>query len=314
MTGWVAIVLLLAVAGVAFWGYAPDTDPAAMKRKYANAASRFIRINDGTVVHVRDEGPRDAVPIVLIHGANSALQTWDGWATELAPKYRVIRIDLQGHGLTGASQSRDYSSAGFVNTIDKVTRALRAETFILAGNSMGGGVAWAFAVAHPERVTRLILIDASGAPSREPIKTAFVFQLAQSPLVRPLLPHILPRSLARSGIEAGVADPTKVTEAKVDLYWELLRYPGNRQATTDRQLAGQPLPATPAQMASITVPTLILWGAKDTSIPLSSGQWFNDHISGATMISYPDLGHLPMEEDAKRTVNDVTGWLNKLPL
>lgn len=308
---WIAIVLAVAVIGITAWGYAPDTDAAAMKAKYANTSSRFIPLKDGTIVHVRDEGPRGAPAIVLIHGSNSALQTWDGWVRPLIQTYRVIRLDLQGHGLTGASKRRDYSQAGFVETVDTVTHALGAETFILGGNSMGGGVSWAYALAHPERVTGLILVDASGAPLRKQNKPAFVFQLAQSPLIRPLMLYILPRSLVKSGMKSSVANPDKVKDANVDLYWELLRYPGNRQATIDRQAAGYSAPATPEQMATITVPTLIMWGAKDASIPLSSGQWFKTHIKGAELVSYPDLGHLPMEEDATRTVTDLTSWLSK---
>lgn len=87
----------------------------------------------------------------------------------------------------------------------------------------------------------------------------------------------------------------------------MLRYPGNRQATIDRFATDQP-PATPAAMARLTMPVLILWGAEDRLIPLASGKWFAAHIPGSRLIVYPHIGHLPMEEAADASAADVAAF------
>ena len=140
---WLGRVLLLVVAlllGVYLFLRTPDSDPAAMRAKYGGAPSQFVDLAGGLKVHLRDEGPRDAPVIVLLHGSNDDLHTWDPWAAQLSKSYRVIRFDQIGHGLTGPEPHGDYSPKAFVDTIDQVTTRLGVTRFALAGNSMGGAM------------------------------------------------------------------------------------------------------------------------------------------------------------------------------
>lgn len=303
-----AFVILLA-AGLAV-GYTPDTDPAAMKAKYGGPASQFLTLKPGLTVHVRDQGLRNGPVLVLIHGSNASLHTWDAWVERLGGQYRIVSLDLPGHGLTGAHPERDYSAAAFVDTVDQVVNRLGVTRFALAGNSMGGWVSWNYAVRHPEKLTALILIDASGAPEGQGAAIPIGFRLAQSPLMRPLLKIITPRFIVARSLKQSVSNQAIVTEAATDRYWELLRYPGNREATGIRQAAyGRRAPATPAQMATLTMPTLILWGQEDKLIPVTSARWFARSIAGSRLIIYPGIGHLPMEETAERSAADASAFL-----
>ena len=164
---WLRRVLFIVLA-VLVGGYlllrTPDTDPAAMKAKYGGAPSQFLAMGNGLNVHVRDEGPRDAPVIVLLHGSNADLHTWDPWAAQLSKTYRIIRFDQPGHGLTGPAPDGVYSPARIVDVIEQVTTQLGVTRFALAGNSMGGGNALSYALAHPEKLTALVLIDSAGAP------------------------------------------------------------------------------------------------------------------------------------------------------
>ncbi len=305
---WVLIILVVLVVGGTIAGWTPDTDAAAMRAKYGGATSQFIEVN-GMNVHVRDEGPRGAPVIVLLHGSNSSLHTWDPWAAALSKTHRVIRFDQAGHGLTGPHPKRDYSMAAFIGAVDALTVKLGVSRFTLGGNSMGGGIALGYAVAHPEKLSGLILVDASGAPDAKPKSLPIGFRIAQTPGLRNIALYITPRSFLEKSLRQSISVQSIITPAMIDRYWELLRYPGNRQATIVR-FSTKRVPIDPTVIRSITVPTLIIWGEDDKLIPFSAGQWFAANIKGSTLISYKAVGHAPMEEDARRTITDVTSWLS----
>jgi pimeloyl-ACP methyl ester carboxylesterase len=310
IVGWVALVIGIAFGALLLVGRTPDTDPAAMRAKYGAPPSQFVDIGNGLTMHVRNTGPRDAPAIVLLHGSNSSLQTWDEWAARLDRRWRVIRFDLPGHGLTGPHPKRDYSAAGFDDAVDRVTRKLGVERFALAGNSMGGWVAWTYAAAHPERVSQLILVDAAGAPETAKHSLPIGFRIVQTPILRDITKIVTPRSVIEQSLHQSVSNQAIVTPAAIDRYWELLRYPGNRQATLDRFATRQP-PATPTDMARLTMPVLILWGAEDKLIPLASGRWFAAHIPASQLIVYPHIGHVPMEEAPDASAADVDSFLKQ---
>ncbi|MEO0056810.1 MAG: hypothetical protein RIT17_246, partial [Pseudomonadota bacterium] len=104
------LLALLGVLVIAFLIFrTPDTDAAAMRAKYGGPPSQFVDIGDGVTVHLRDEGPKTAPAIILLHGSNADLHTWEPWVTALKTQYRVIRFDQVGHGLTGPDPAEDYS-------------------------------------------------------------------------------------------------------------------------------------------------------------------------------------------------------------
>ncbi len=302
-------LVIVAIFGIGIWGYAPDGDPAKLRAKYTNAASQFVDVGGGLSVHVRDEGKRDGPVLVLLHGSNASLHTWEPWVARLGSTYRIISVDQIGHGLTGPNPTRQYTASAFVGVLDAVMTRLNIPKFALAGNSMGGWIAWNYALAHPEKLTALILIDASGAPDARPKAIPIGFRLAQSPLIRPLLTSFTPRSIIERSLEQTIVDPALVTDAMVDRYWDMLRYPGNRQATGDRGGVRNRVVATPETMAKIAIPTLILWGDRDTLIPLSAGRWFDTHIPSSQLIVYTNIGHIPMEETPDTSASDTATFL-----
>jgi pimeloyl-ACP methyl ester carboxylesterase len=308
---WLGLAVLILLIGGFAIGYTPDTDANAMRTKYGGGASQFVDLGGGLKVHVRDEGPRDAPVIVLLHGSNSSLQTWDPWTAKLAATYRVIRFDQSGHGLTGPHPKRDYSMAAFVGTVDALTRKLGFQKFTLAGNSMGGGIALNYAIAHPDRLTGLVLVDAGGAPDAKPRALPIGFRIAQTPVLRDITLYVTPRSFIEKSMHQSVSVQSIVTDQMVDRYWELLRYPGNRQATLDR-FTTKRVPTDPAAIRAIKVPTLVIWGEEDSLIPFSAGQWFAANIPGSKLVSYKAVGHIPMEEAPDRSVTDLMNWLSPL--
>ncbi len=315
---WRGLLALVAVLAIAFLIFrTPDTDAAEMRAKYGGPPSQFVDIGGGVTVHLRDEGPKDAPAIVLLHGSNADLLTWEPWAAALKTRYRVIRFDQVGHGLTGPDPKHDYSRDNYVADVLAVADTLGLERFIIGGNSMGGKHALAFAVAHPDRVAGLVLVDASGGPMLETNEDKdrkdsgggnIGFTIAQTPGINLLVEQITPRSLIAQSLEQTVSVKSVASEAAIDRYWELLRYPGNRRATLKR--FGYPYePLTEAEVAAITAPTLILWGEEDRLIPLAAGQWLAKTMPNADLKAYPKIGHLPQEEAAGQTLADLEPWL-----
>lgn len=298
----------------------PDTDAADMRAKYGGAPSQLIEITSGVTVHLRDEGPRDGEPIVLLHGSNADLYTWRPWVEDLKTTHRVISFDQVGHGLTGPDPAHDYSRANFTADIAEVLDALGVERAIIAGNSMGGIHALSFAVSYPERVSGLILVDGSGAPLPKEDKPEddedsgnIGFAIAQTPGINLLVEQITPRSLIRQSLEESVSVQSVVTQEAVDRYWELLRYPGNRRATLKR--FSQPYdPLTQAEIADVAAPTLILWGDEDRLIPLQAGEWLDKVMPNSQLEVYEGIGHLPHEEAPEATLKAVRAWLAQLEL
>ena len=311
--------VVLAVLVVAFLIFrTPDTDATEMRAKYGAPPSQFIEIGDGVTVHLRDEGPRDAPAIILLHGSNADLHTWEPWVKGLSDSYRIVRFDQIGHGLTGPDPSHDYSLASFTADIDEVADALGIESFIIGGNSMGGKHALAYASRYPERVQGLILVDAGGTPIRA-VQTDkedddggnIGFTIARTPGINKIAEQITPRALIAQSLDQSVSIKSVVTEDAIDRYWELLRYPGNRAATMARFSTPYEV-LTEDELAGIASPALILWGDEDRLIPVAAGEWMDQNLPNSQMIVYSGIGHLPQEEAPEETIADVRKWLETI--
>ena len=302
--GWLALILVVAIGGALIYFHTPDTDPAAMRAKYGAPPSQFVALPGGQTVHLRDTGPRDAPVLMLIHGSNASLQTWEPWAERLGQRYRIVRFDLPGHGLTGPSPAHQYSSAAFADIVEQVRAKLGIDKMVLAGNSMGGGVAWHYALMYPEHLTGLILVDAAGQPDPGDRNPPLAFRIARMPVLRNLAAMITPRSLLEDTLKQAFYDQRLVTPAMIDRYWEFLRYPGNREATIER-FSLPPEPASTARLHVIKTPTLILWGDNDNLVPVRSAHFFAGNVPGSELIIYPKTGHAPMEERADQSAADV---------
>ena len=309
---WTLLLVATLIVALFAWGYAGDIPVSELRAKYANAESEFVDLGDGMTVHLRDEGPKDAPAIILLHGSNASLHTWQQWADSLGKDYRIIRYDQPGHGLTGPHPKDDYSAGAFVDVVDRIAKNRGLGKFYLGGNSMGGWVTHEYAKAHPEKLLGIILVDAGGAPDAKPKSLPIGFRIARLPALNKLAQVITPRSVIETSLKQTVSNQAIVTKAEIDEYWELLRYPGNRAATGKRFAQyGNRLTATPISAATRGVPALILWGDEDSLIPVESAKWFQTQYTDQVTHIYKGIGHLPMEEAAVATASDVSKWLKR---
>jgi pimeloyl-ACP methyl ester carboxylesterase len=311
---WPLVVLFAGaiLAGVALWAYAPTLPAETLIARYANERSKFIDVG-GVQAHVRDyardQDDTDPIPVVLIHGSLGSLHMWEGWARELAPRLRLITVDLPGHGLTGAWPRDEYTIEAYTDFIEVLVDALHLDRFVLIGHSMGGAVAWSFAATRPDRVSHLVLVDAAGYPRQG--EAPLPVRLARMPVVGDVGIYFKPERLVRRSLEEVYADPAMVTPDRIRRYSELQRFPGNREATLQRARTQEPLDPTP--LKRLDVPTLILWGAKDRWVPVADAFRFQNDIKGAKLEIFQNLGHNPMEEDPKATAAAVAAFLASTP-
>jgi len=299
----------------------PDIPVEALIPTYADSTSRFIHI-DGMDVHVRDEGSGPV--ILLIHGTFSSLHTWDDWTTELMRSHRVIRLDLPGFGLTGPNPRGDYSIRATLHLLDSLRTASGVERWTIGGNSLGGRIALDYARHYPERTEALILVDAAAGVPRDTARTTaaagtserpWILRALGNPVFRNMMSVLTPRFLFKSALSGAYGDPSRMREADITRYYELMRRDGNRSAFISRASGPRfereslhPLPE-PIALAGLPMPVLIQWGAMDSWIPLRVGERLHAAIPGSELIVYPDAGHAPMEEIPSESVADARTFL-----
>ena len=297
------IILLTFAIGNSIYA---DISVEDLKKEYTNEQSQFIEIDEMNV-HFRDEG--EGFPIVLIHGTAASLHTWDDWTDELKKTNRVIRMDLPAFGITGPNKNADYSLQAYTDFLNSFIDKLKLEKFHLAGNSLGGNIAWNYAADYPQKVEKLILVDASGLPTNK--QPPSIFKMAKNPLLKNLFLYVTPKMLIKKNIEEVYADDSKITEELVNRYHKMALRVGNRKAFIDRAKTDFGLDSVVNinKLKTIMTPTLLIWGAQDLWIPLDNGIRMNRILVNSTLKVLENSGHVPMEENPKESLKLMKDFL-----
>ncbi len=312
-------LLAIVVAAACLSACAGDIPYADLEARHGGEASQYMDLPGDLRVHYRDQGDPDAeITLVMVHGFAASLHAWEPWVERLEGDYRLVSLDLPGHGLTRAPAGYQSSPEGQVAVVDALASRLGLPSFVLAGNSMGGGVAWRYALAHPQKVRGLVLVNAAGWPEAAEGEGGddsrpLVFKLLENPVGRSVLRNLDPRPLAGRGLRQAYGDEALVTPELVDRYVELARAPGHRAILADPRRRSGADPVTAETFAAISVPTLVMVGALDQVIPSERGAGFAQAIPGARLITYADGGHVPMEQLPDRTAQDLRVFLEALP-
>jgi len=281
-----------------------DLPASALEQKYLSEESRFLEF-DGWRVHYRDEGPREAPVLVLIHGTGASLHTYDEMVPSLTDRFRVIRYDLPGFGLTGSGPNCDFSPAFDASFLHRVLKELEvAGKVSLVGNSLGGRIAWEYALSQPERVQCLVLIDALGYPLS---KWPLAIQGARLPLVGELQRYMTPRGLVSRSLREVYGRPERVKDEVIERCFELLLREDNRASFVRRARVDGTQESE--RIASVSQPTLVLWGRLDRWIPVAHADLFAADIKQAECKIYPHLGHVPQEEEPATVAADILDFL-----
>jgi pimeloyl-ACP methyl ester carboxylesterase len=298
--GFGAAIVALALYGL----WTPDLERAELEKRYVASKPQIIEV-DGLQVHYKATGPEGAPALLLLHGFGSSLQAWDDWSVKLEQKYRVIRLDLPGFGLTGASPTNDYSEEKDLATLTHFADKLGLEKFSVMGHSMGGKMAWSLAASQPERVRALVLMAPDGFPEIKDIGT----KPYEVPAVMGLIKYVFPKYLVRKSIEPAFSDADALNDALVNRYFDMLRAPGVRGAILNRSnqtIYTDPVP----RLKAIKAPTLLIWGEQDQMIPSTNAQSYANVLSNSTTVIVPKLGHLLQEEQPEKGLTAVMQFLD----
>ena len=296
----VVCIAILALGGFIGrdWLGITDIPVEELKARYGQGA-RYVDVM-GAHVRVKESGQGE--PLLVLHGFASSADTWDGWRAQLDRQYRVIAVDVPPFAITGPLPGTIMNVEVLQSFMDQLVGVLGLTRFSLAGNSLGGYISWNYARRHPERVTKLVLVDSAGYPNEPP----FAVTMLRAPVMSTVARHLSPRPFVAASVRDVYGHPELVTETLIRRYQDMMRREGSRPAVTALMAS---LQFDPAGVRDVRVPTLILWGAKDRWIPPAHARLFQRDISGSQLVMYDELGHVPMEEDPVRTAADVARFL-----
>ena len=297
------LMILIALALIAPFIIPLPAQPELTAEAVAPGTGHFVTV-DGVKTYVKDIGPRDGPPVVLIHGFGGSTFSWRETLPALASAgYRAIALDLKGFGLSDKRYDEDYSHASQAEFVAGVLDDLGVARASVAGHSMGASVLGHFATLYPERVEKLVLVDGSMsfdeagsgfdplslliefAPARQWARIIMRWQLNEEQVINRLLTAYYDPEYATPEIQAGYLVPQRIKD------WELALLGIVRDSS--KNALTSPLNETG------DAPILIIWGEEDTWVPLSRGRSLLASLPGAELAVIPESGHLPMEEQAE---------------
>ncbi len=276
-----------------------------LRQKYADPASKYMNI-DGLEVHYKDEGTGPV--LLMVHGSESSLRTYDRIAAKLKDKYRIIRFDIPGYGLSGRISDRAAASVQPTDIPAKLLAALGATEVNCAGVSSGGTMCMYLAARHPQLVKRLIL---SNMPS-DPVKTDH--------MVQPESFIAAQKRASETGYRDQVfwnefltyfaGDPARISEQTRREYYDFNRRTPEKHPIAMIARIGDGKEAR-VLMQAVKVPTLIIWGGKDHLLPVFAADNLAGYLPNAQIskLIMPDVGHYPPLESPERFAELIRVYL-----
>lgn len=247
-------------------------------------------------IHVRQDGPRDAATLLLIHGSAASTRSWDRMVPLLTGSHHVVRIDLLGHGRSAKPDDGDYRTTSQAGRAGAVLDRLGVEAATIVGHSSGGYVATALAEQRPDLVTALALID-SGPSLASFIASDFDLDPSRWPPDDEQL-----RALAASGF--GPDDypipPELLDEVRAMTFHSMTA----TMRASFEYLGQRPLPE---RLAGLGKPLLVVHGELERRYETAS---FADYraVAGARVVMLPGVGHTPILEDPPLTAATLSAF------
>ncbi len=302
------LLILAIVAALAFWildSGRLDLPLAELEKRYATPDSRFADI-DGVRVHYMDQG--DGPAVLLLHASFMNLRTWDSMARSLQDSFRVIRPDLLIAGLTGPEPNDNYSFDRNLELVDGLMNQLGIERFAVVATSSGGIVGFNYAARQPDRVSRLVLINSAGMPrtrATDPNRAR-----RQGGIGRWIANRYQTPEKVRSLLALNFVPPNQPPDWLVAMNYDMWRRAGRRREGALQMQAfrtGNPQ----AVLATITAPTLILWGLDNATVMHLEADVFQHWLVNAPTLlqKYPGVGHYLYLETPEVVEADIKRFL-----
>ena len=286
----------------------PAVSQSTLEARYKRPASRFARV-ENVSMHFLDEGPSDGPVVVMSSAQWACFSQWDSWMPALADHYRVIRIDLPGHGLTGEIPSGAYSVEMYERLLLGTLDAIGIDRFALIGTSFSGTIAFRYAAKPENRLTGLVLANASGLP-RLPGKGPN--EASPQWLHRVLMPYVRTRGFMRWKLGSLILNHDVITPALVREFTDMNNR-RNRLKEAQARAATYKVGDPQSLLAQITVPTLVLGSTGSTYLAASDADRYEAWLTAAPVrkVVYPNVGHLIAFDAGSAAAADVRTFLDE---
>lgn len=296
-----SLAILVGLAGASIYFIYPGVMIQGLHAAAANAAGltkRSIEVN-GYPASYYEGGKNNSRTLVLLHGLGDDKNSFTTAVQQLSTDYRVLLPDLQAHGENPALLGRNHSIEGQVIFLNDLLTRINANRFVIGGNSMGGHIAAAYAIEHPNKVDGLMLMNASGIQlADESVYSAFpesvdvgffedlFAQLFVSPpsYPRPVIQHM-----------------ANQLNAKINVMNDLVT-----------QVEQGPQFRLNEDLDSVTAPSLILWGQHDPIVPISYAQAFESALNNSEMVIFSNAGHSPQFEIPQQIGTQLHQFLQRV--
>lgn len=269
-------------------------------------AGRVIDLPGGDL-QVREDGPTDGSPVVLLHGFACSLGWWDDMVPELARDHRVIRFDLLGHG--GSEKPKQgYGMESQARLVAAALDRLRVRRTAVVGHSMGGSVATALAEQRPALVESLVILDSPSADGDAQLP--FTARLGFVPVLGQAIDRLVPDAMVKNGLESAFAEGFDVPDRFVDDFRDMTytsyddSHRGSDDYSEERGLA--------ERLADESVPLLVVFGSEDDLVEPESAQGYRK-VPGARIVVLDGVGHSPHVERPRATARLVNDFLARRP-
>jgi pimeloyl-ACP methyl ester carboxylesterase len=288
-----------------------------------------IALPTGVSLAVETGGPQDGEAILLLHGFPESHRTWRGVAPDLARDFRVIAPDQRGFGASDKPEGVEaYRTDRILEDLIALADTLGLRRFTLVGHDWGGAVAWLAALKHPDRLSRLVIVNA-------PHPLVFQKSLFDDPAQRAASQYInafrnpmMEKGIEAMGLEtffsktfASHADVSLLSEEERQAYLDDWGAPGAMTAMLNWYRASEivvptvgeeaPAPAwTKAPFPRIGVPTLVLWAMRDTALLPVQLHGLNDLVEDLRLVTIPDAGHFVPWEQSQTVATAIRDFMH----
>jgi pimeloyl-ACP methyl ester carboxylesterase len=302
---WFALLLLM--VGVIAWGLERGWFELPLDElisRYALPDSKFVDV-DGVSVHYVDQG--SGPPVIVLHASYLSLRSWDKVSALLSKRFRVIRLDLSGAGLTAEDPSGRYGVDRNIELVQGVMRATQVKQAALVGTSSGGVTAFRMAAEFPAQVSRLVLINSAGMP-----RTAATNPLraAPSPIRRWVESRLKSRDFWATALSENFVPPHRPSEELIQMTYDMNRRAGGREITA-LYIANYKTGDPQRMLARVSAPTMVLWGLDNRTLMHLEADVFAHWLTAAPTLvkKYPVVGHYLYMEEPALTSQDVGDFL-----
>lgn len=285
----------------------PYLTVAQLRARYGDAQSRYFTVG-GLTIHYKDEGPRTAPVLLMVHGSESSLRTWDRIAQQLKARYRIVRLDLPSYGLSDGPTDESLKTLVPTDVPIALLDHLGIRRVNYVGVSSGGTMGMYLAARRPDMVERLIL---SNTPS-DPVDTSHLvltpaFIAAQD---RAKATGFRDLDFWTQFLTYFAGDPKRISAKTIGEYYDFYRRVPEKNLIGLIARIGDGKQAA-IEMAKVRKPVLLLWGTGDPLLPESAATAITRYLANAQIsrIAMPDVGHYPPLEVPDRYARLLTAWI-----